>query len=148
MLLNPHKDTHIKEFVEKKLLMRLRIFFFIIFILFDCIILEISLNNINPLLSLAAVCGGMICGLFFVRRKRIFWHEETNSVIARMDKIGIIILIVYIVFVVVRHWLLEHWLHGHQLTAFSLSFATGSMIGRVWSIRRLIRRHLKQQKII
>ena len=148
MLLNAHKDTYVKEFVERKLLIRLRIFFFIIFVLFDCIILEISLNNINPLLSVSAVFFGTFFGFLFVRRKRIFWHEETNTVIARMDKLGILILIFYILFVLVRHWFLEHWLRGSEITAFSLSFATGSMIGRVWTIRRNIRRRLKEQNII
>jgi hypothetical protein len=148
MLLNVHKDKHVRVFVEKKLLVRLRIFFFIIFVLIDAIILEISLGNIQPLICIGAVLAGMLSGVIFVRRKKIYWEEETNRVIARMDRLGIILLALYIIFAIFRHWLLSHWFHGIQLTAFGLSFATGGMISRVWIIRRQIRRQLKKQNII
>jgi len=80
--------------------------------------------------------------------ERIYWEEETSRVIARMDQLGIALLILYILFVITRHWLLQHWLHDVQLTAFSLSFSLGAMMSRVWSMRRGIRKVLKEQKII
>jgi len=89
--------------------------------------------------------GGNLLGLHHPAEDFI---EDGGYENARMDKLGIFILIFYILFVLVRHWFLEHWLRGSEITAFSLSFATGSMIGRVWTIRRNIRRRLKEQNII
>ncbi|MBD0331710.1 MAG: hypothetical protein ICV66_03565 [Chitinophagaceae bacterium] len=148
MLLNPHKDKYVQDFVERKLVIRLRIFFFIIFILFDILVLEMSLGYVSVFIPFVALLLGLVSGLLFVRRKKIYWDEETSRVIARMDTLGIILLIVYVLFVITRHLLLHHLLQGNQLTAFAVSFATGGMITRVWSMRRSIRRVLRDQKII
>jgi uncharacterized membrane protein len=148
MLLNPHRDKHVKDFVEKKLIVRLRIFFFLIFILIDIIVLEISLGYINAWLAVGCLIVGILSGLIFVRRKRIHWDEETSRVIARMDKVGVLLLIIYIAFAITRYWFLHRMLSGNELTAVSVAFGTGAMISRVWSMRMGIRRILKQQKII
>lgn len=147
-MLNPKTGKEIRVHVEKKLIIRLRIFFFLIFILFDIIIYEISMGYISPVLSLFGAVCGFGSALVFVRRKRIYWEEETSKVIAKMDQIGILILVIYIAFIITRHWLLHQWLHGNQVTAFTLSFAAGGMAGRVWSIRRQIRKVLKSRQII
>lgn len=148
MLLNPKTNIHVKDFVERKLIIRLRIFFFVFFILLDIIVLEISLNYISVPLTLGALFIGMLSGLLFVRRKKIYWEEETSRVIARMDGLGIALLIIYILFAISRHLLLHRWLHGNAVTTCSLSFAAGGMASRVWSIRRQIRKVLKNKNII
>ena len=148
MLLNPKTDKYVRDFVERKLIVRLRIFFFVIFILLDIIIYEMSIGYISAVETLGALLLGFCSGYIFVRRKRIYWEEETSRVIARMDKIGIALLVIYIAFFLGRHWLLRQWLHGHELTAFAFSFAAGAMIGRVFNMRLQIRKVLKHKKII
>lgn len=91
---------------------------------------------------------GALIGAAFTRRKKILWEDETSLVIAKMDRIGIILLAVYIPYVIFRHQLLGHWFYGHELTAFSFSLAAGSTAGRVLSMRTQIRQVLKRQKLL
>jgi hypothetical protein len=148
MLLNPRTGKEVRQFVQRKLIIRLRIFFFLFFILIDIIFYEISLYYISPLMAIGSLIFGFFSGLLFVRRKKIYWEEDTARVISKMDQVGIVLLVIYILFSATRHWLLHQWLQGNQLTAFSFSFAAGAMGGRLISMRRQIVRVLREQKII
>ena len=148
MLLNSRTGKNAKQYVEKKLINRLRLFFLLFTLLIIVISYEVSRGYLNVSSVIGAMMIGMMIGAAFVRRKRIYWEEETSTVIARMDKIGIWLLVVYILFAVTRHFALERWFHGQQLTAFSFSLAAGAMLGRLLSVRSQIRQILKERKII
>lgn len=148
MLLNSRKGKDAKKYVERKLIRRLRIFFVVFVILIGVIIYEISQQYLEASACVGAMMLGILSGAVFVRRKRIYWQEETSQVIARMDKIGIAILVIYILVWIARHLILHNWLHGHRLTAFSLSLAAGAMLGRLLSIRSQVRQILKERDII
>jgi hypothetical protein len=148
MLLNSRKGKNAKKYVERKLMRRLRIFFVVFIILIGVIIYEISQQYLEASACVGAMMLGMLSGAVFVRRKRIYWEEETSQIIARMDRIGIGLLIIYILFSVIRHFFLHNWLHGHRLTAFSLSLTAGAMLGRLLSIRSQVRQILKERDII
>ena len=148
MLVNPRSGKEVRQFVQRKLIIRLRIFFFLFFILVDIVFYELSLHYISPLLAIGALLFGFLSGLLFVRRKKIYWEEETARVIGKMDQAGAVILVIYILFSVTRHWLLHRWMQGNQLTAFSVSFAAGAMGGRLISMRRQIVLVLKEKKIL
>lgn len=148
MLLNSRSGKNAKKHVERKLLRRLRIFFIVFILLVGIIIYEIMQEYLEASACVGAMMLGMLFGAVFVRRKRIYWEEETSQVIARMDRIGIGLLVIYILFAVARHWFLHQWLTGNKLTAFSLSLAAGAMLGRLLSIRSQIRQILKEKSII
>jgi len=148
MLLNSRTGKNAKRYVERKLLRRLWIFFAVFIVLASVIIYEVSQDYLEGSACVGAIMLGMLIGAVFVRRKRIYWEEETSTIIARMDRIGIAMLVVYILFAVSRHIFLHNWLHGRQLTAFSLSLTAGAMLGRLLSIRSQIRQILKERKII
>ena len=148
MLLNSRSGKNAKKYVERKLMRRLWIFFGVFVVLSGVIIYEVSQDYLEGAACVGAIMLGMLVGAVFVRRKRIYWEEETSTVIARMDRIGIAMLVVYIFFAVSRHIFLHNWLHGRQLTAFSLSLTAGAMLGRLLSIRSSIRQILKERKII
>jgi len=148
MILTSQKNKHARKFVERRLVIRLHIFFIILVLLLGIITYEISKGYMPLSKAASAFSVGILTGVVFSRRKKIFWEEETAMVIARMDRIGIILLVVYIVYVIFRHEWLAHWFYGHELTAFSFSLAAGAMAGRVFTIRRQIRRILKRKKIL
>lgn len=148
MLLNSRSGKNAKKYVERKLLRRLWIFFAVFIVLAGVIVYEVSNDHLEGSACVGAIMMGMLIGAVFVRRKRIYWEEETSTIIARMDRIGIGILVIYILFAVSRHVFLHNWLHGRQLTAFSLSLTAGAMLGRLLSIRSQIRQILKERKII
>ena len=148
MLLTSYSKKHARQFVEQKLLRRLSIFFIVFTILVCVTVYEIVQQYISILSVATAAIIGLVTGALFVRRKKIYWEEETSRVIARMDRIGIAVLIIYILFFFARHFFLEYWLHGHELTAFSLTITAGAMLGRLIVMRTQIRRILKNQEII
>ncbi len=148
MLLDSRKGKGAKKYVERKLLRRLRLFFLIFFLLGIAIVYEINWKNIPWSICVGAMLIGLMIGAAFVRRKKIFWEEETSTVIAKMDKVGIYVLVIYILFIVVRHYFLHQWFKGNELTAFSLSLTAGAMIGRLLSIRSEIRQILKERDLI
>ena len=89
---------------------------------------------------------GVLIGLLVSRRMHnISWNAETNKAVTKMDRLGIIILILYILFAISRHWILSHWLQGYALTALSLSITAGGMMGRLWATRQRIRHVLKEE---
>ena len=148
MILNPASRKELREHIQRRLVNRLRLFLFIIFILFDFIIYEISMYYIQWWFALLALVLGTGSGYFFSRRKKIYWEAETSQVIGKMDQIGTLLLILYIVFAVARHVFLQQWLDANEITGFALSFALGSMSMRVYIMRRRIRRVLKMQQLI
>jgi hypothetical protein len=148
MLLNSRTGKNAKDFVERKLLIRLKLFFVLFALLVIIIFYEVSLDHINASTSIGAIMLGMLLGSLFVRRKRIFWEEETSRVIGRMDRIGIFLLVIYIGFVILRHFVLEYWIPAKLLIGFSFSITAGAMLGRLLSIRSQIRQILKEKNII
>jgi uncharacterized membrane protein YqgA involved in biofilm formation len=148
MLLDSRKGRGAKKYVERKLLRRLRLFFLIFFLLGLAIIYEINWKNIHWSVCVGAMLIGLMIGAAFVRRKKIYWHEETSTVIAKMDRVGIYVLVIYVVFIIVRHYFLHQWFKGNELTAFSLSLTAGAMVGRLLSIRSEIRQILKERNLI
>jgi len=148
MLVASRKNKHARQFVERKLIIRLRIFFALFILLLGVIVYEISSNYIPVSKAMLAFFSGILIGVVFTRRKRFFWEEETSRVIARMDRIGIVLLLVYIAYLIFRHIWLAHLFYGHQLTAFSFALTAGTMTGRVLTMRTQIRQILKNQKIL
>ncbi len=148
MLLNSRTGKNAKDFVERKLLIRLKLFFVVFALLVMIIFYEVAREHITATTSIGAIMLGMLFGAVFVRRKRIYWEEDTSRVIARMDRIGIFLLVLYVLFVIIRHVFLDHWIHGKQLIGFSFSITAGAMLGRLLSVRSQIRQILKEKNII
>jgi hypothetical protein len=148
MLLNSRTGKNARDFVERKLLLRLKLFFGVFALLIAVIFYEVAHGHIGATTSVGSIMLGMMVGAIFVRRKRIYWEEETSRVIARMDRIGVVLLVLYIALAIIRRYLLDHWLHGNQLIGFSFSLAAGTMLGRLLSMRSQIRQILKEKNII
>lgn len=139
------KRKEVGRFVHKKLLFRLRRLAIIFLIITGVLIYELSQHYIAGYLALFGFMLGMVIGLLVSRRMHnISWDAETNKAVTKMDRLGIVILVLYLLFAISRHWILSHWLQGYALTAFSLSVAAGGMLGRLWNTRQKIRQVLKQ----
>ncbi len=135
-----------RDYLKKRMLWRLRIFYVISLLMFGFVIYEILEGYIEFLLALTAMLLGILTGWLAAKRYKIMWHEETEKVINKMDTIGIIILVLYIGFTISREWIFHHWLKGEALSAFTLTFANGAMMARVVSLRKKIRAVIFEQK--
>ena len=129
-------------------MIRLKLFICLFVLLILAIAYEVARKHLTAATAVGAIMLGMMVGAIFVRRKRIYWEEETSRVIARMDRVGVILLALYIAIAIIRHFFLDHWIHGNQLVGFSFSLAAGTMLGRLLSMRSQIRQILKEKNII
>lgn len=140
-----HQNTFAKKHIDVKLINRLRIFIIMYVALLAYMIYDISTHAFNPWLIIAAFIGGVIIGYLAGRMFDIRWHEETSKVVARLDKIGVIILILYIAFSVAREQIFSLWFQGAFLTAFSLTFGTGAILGRLLMMSKNIKKVLTEK---
>ena len=134
------------KFVHRKLLFRLRRLTIFFLVIIGIVIYEVSQNYIAGYLAITGFVIGIIIGLAVAyRMHKISWNAEMSKAVTKMDRLGIIILIAYILFAIFRGWIFSYWLKGNALTAFSLSVGAGAILGRLYSTRQQIRQILKEE---
>lgn len=141
------KEHHLKKHIDRKLFTRLKIFFVIVIVLSALIIYDISEGILGINLAFLGYILGLIMGFIASRMFLISWHKESAKVVSRLDAIGIVILLLYIVFALSRRWIFGHWLTGSALTAFTFSILAGIMLGRFLGMRLNIRKVLSDRGI-
>ena len=140
------KRKEVARFVQRKLLFRLRRLAIIFLLITGVVIYEVSQNYIAGYIAVDGFMVGMIIGLLVAKRMHnISWDADTNKAVTKMDHLGIIILVLYLLFAISRRWIFSYWLQGYALSAFSLSVSAGGMLGRLWTTRQKIRQILKQE---
>ena len=140
------KRKEVARYVHRKLLFRLRRLAIIFLLITGILIYEITHHYIAVYIAADGFMLGMVIGLLVARRMHnISWNAATSQAVTRMDRLGIVILVAYLVFAFSRRWIISHWLEGAALSAFSLSIAAGGMLGRLWTTRQRIRRILKEE---
>lgn len=139
------KRKGVAAYVHKKLLFRLRRLALFFLVVTGILIYEVSHDYIALYLALAGFVLGFALGYVVGKRMHnITWNEEASKVIGKMDRVGIIILVIYLLFAISRRWIFSHWLQGHALSAFVLSISCGAIISRLWFVRRKIREELRK----
>lgn len=71
--------------------------------------------------------------------------KDASKIVARMDRIGVVILVVYIGLAIARKQLLGQRVHGHDLLSATLAIAAGTMIGRLITMRYGIKKILMEE---
>ena len=143
---NPeNKKARRRQFVDKKLRIRLWIFGVIFLIMTGIGVYDIIRGDLPPWLGGASLLGGFLLGLLVGRAHNVVWHEEAGKAISKMDLFGGLILGAYIVFAIFRKNIIGHWLAGHALSAFVIWLSAGIMLGRLVTLRGLIHKVLQSQ---
>ncbi|MBF9239342.1 hypothetical protein I2I05_18260 [Hymenobacter sp. BT683] len=135
-----------RKFVRRRLLLRLRMFALVFCGMSVAVGYQLVAFHASPVPVLGAAVVGGLLGLVVGRMSKVVWHEEAAQVIAKMDKLGGLMLAGYLLLAVSRWWILGHWFAGHELTAVALAFTGGIMLGRLLSTRRAVIRILKSQQ--
>ncbi|MCD6063133.1 MAG: hypothetical protein K0R82_1044 [Flavipsychrobacter sp.] len=139
--------TRQRHYVHKKLKRKLYIYLAIFFAMLIVSLYDILMGYINALQAAGGWAIGMLLGYASGRMSKILWHEEEELVIAKRDTTGVIILVIYLAFSLSRNWILSHWITGNMLTALVFCMITGSRFGRIISVRKKIKRVLREQGI-
>ncbi len=137
-----------RKHLDRKLIFRLRIFVLIFMIMLGITAYDIFRQRIDFVLAggglLLGTMIGFVAGRMFVTK----WHEQANKMVARIDEVGVAVLILYVLFSVFRNRIFGHWLHGPILTAFTFSVIGGVMLGRLLTTIRSIKNILSTRGII
>jgi hypothetical protein len=131
--------------VDSKLIRRVRILVAILIVMTGILIYEVYISRIPAMLLILGIVSGVAIGFIAGRMFSIEWHVEKRKVIGRLDRLGIVVLVLYIAFSIARHFIFEYWLKGAVLSAFTISFVEGAMLGRILSMRLNIKRVLVDQ---
>ncbi len=111
----------------------------------------IAYEILNDSVSIAWALGGILIGVgvgtLVSRMYRLSWDEKTNHVIGRIDWIGAIILICYLIFTFTRTSYLSQYIQGTLLSALILSINAGTMLGRVITTDHGIKKILRALNI-
>ncbi len=142
------KDKN-KEFIyqhiDSRIIRRLRIYVLVLLILLVVILFELIQGNFTINIILLGILIGLGVGIISSRTYRLSWDSETDNVISRMDWIGAVILILYLIFIFTRVDLLERWIHGNPLFAIVISITAGTMLGRLVTTRHEVAKILKSR---
>ena len=136
-----------QQYLDKRALFRLRLLFGIFILMFLILIHDLFDHKIGLLLASSGLLIGIGLGFLAGRMIKVKWHEKRNKVISEMDRLGVIILILYILFEYYRNVIFGRWLGGVTLTAFGFSILTGMMLGRFLNTKMDIEDVLKEKNV-
>lgn len=139
---------HLKQHIDKRLRVRLQIYLLITGVLILILLYNIIKNlNLLPLVVIGIILGLGI-GYLSARIFRISWNQDAQRIISRIDRFGVIIIILYIIFASLRNKLLIYFLPGPEVEVTTLAFASGLIGGRFLGIRGKIIKVLKEQQLL
>ena len=136
-------EPSVIQHVDRRLIRALRIYVIVMLVMLIIIVLEVLQGKFNILLTFVGIMVGFLIGTIVSRVYHLSWDEETNNVIGRIDWIGAIILVLYLIFVFTRTHYLESWVQGTPLLCIILSLTAGTLLGRVMSTRHGIEKILR-----
>ena len=141
------KSTVISH-LDPRLVRRIRIYSVVMLFMLLVIIFEV----LQGAYTIAWAAGGILIGLgigtLVSRMYRLNWDEDTSQVISRIDWIGGVILVCYLIFVFTRTHYLSYWIQGSPLVGLIFSLTAGTMLGRVLSTEHGIKKILKTWDIL
>ena len=135
-----------REKVDKKLIIRQRIYVVAVIAIFLINVVNVYYARIAFVLALSGFLLSTAIGLLLSRMFKIFWHEGKGKVASKLDTIGTILLVFYILLELNRKWIFSHWLSGAELNSFVLIVLGGLLLGRFLGTRFLIKSVLEENK--
>lgn len=134
--------------VDKKLRFRLRLYSIISLIMLGIVLYEIFINILPLAFATIGIFIGLFMGIISARMHHLSWNHDAKKIVSRLDIVGIIILVLYIAFIIVRSKLIGIFVAAPMVGAVGFSITAGVMIGRVVGTRNAIIEILKEREII
>ena len=139
--------SDLKEFMDSKLVKKLRLYTLIMVLMILIVSIEVIKTNFNLEFAIIGFILGIIVGIIITRIYKLSWDSSTNNVIGTVDVVGVIILIIYLIFVFTRTYYIGQWVQGTPLFAFVISITAGTMFGRIINTRRDVFKILRALQI-
>ncbi|GAB6055547.1 hypothetical protein JCM15415_08630 [Methanobacterium movens] len=137
-------DPSISQFMDEKIIKRLKGYRGIALIFLVIVTIEVISGFFNPFIALLGILAGVVLGILSNRIFHLHWDEESEQVISNVDRLGVVILILYFIVAIYRRFFLEGYFEGVPLLILTLSIIAGTMIGRLLTTIVIVRRILRR----
>lgn len=134
--------------IDKKLRFRVRLYSLISLVMLVIVLCEIFIKILPLPFAVVGIFVGLFIGIITARQRHLSWDKDAKKIVSRLDVIGIIILVLYLIFVIMRSRLIGIFVQGPIVGAVSFSITAGVMIGRVVGTRNAIIEILREREII
>lgn len=134
--------------IDKKLRFRVRLYSIISLVMLLIVLYEIFIKILPLEFAIVGIFIGLFLGVISARMYHLSWSHDAKKIVSRLDVVGIIILVIYIAFVIVRSKLIGYFVAAPMVGAVSFSITAGIMIGRVIGTRNAIIEILREREII
>lgn len=131
--------------IDKKLLWRVRMYMAITFVMLCIVAYQTIRYDVNILIPIGCMIVWSIIWLVAGRMHKMSRDTDANKIVARMDRTGIIILVLYLCISFARRRLLGMRVHGPALLDATLAVVVGTMIGRLITMRYGIKKILLER---
>ncbi len=138
----------LRTHVHKRVLVQLVIFSLVSLGLLVAVSYDAIAGQIGLGLVATGLVVGLVVGYFVGKIFKLKWHEDTRKVIMSLDRMGFVLIGLYIAFRIFGEQLLGHYVAGATLTALTFAFLAGLLFGRLISVWSGVSRILKEQGII
>lgn len=134
------KENTLRKYLDKHVYNQIRtvIIFAVVFGLGT--VYEIVAFGFNLPLAASSFLLGLLVGIFVSRRYKLSWDSETNQVVSSMDRIGLIIFVLYIIFMISRSFIVSYWEHGAAYFGIIFAITAGVMVGRLVATRHALKK--------
>jgi hypothetical protein len=127
--------------LHRRLRWRLRTFSAIAAALLTLVLIRVLQGVVHGPVAVLALAAGYAVGAALSRLYRLEWDEPAGVIIARFDRLGLVILAAYVAVLLLKGRLLAEWsTEADPVAAASLSFSTGIIVGRAVFTRGHLRR--------
>lgn len=127
--------------VDRRLRNQLRIFLVILAIMVVLDVVRIIRGGVNPFWAIGAFIAGLALGYVLSRTKVLGWDASEHAVTTSTTIAGVIILILYVVFILFKNKLVSAVIHDPSVVGVvGLSMTAGAMFGNIsFTLRGIVR---------
>lgn len=128
--------------------MRARIFGFVSLVFVFILGQDFFNGTISLAYLLGALIVGITVGMLASRMYHLSWDHDGKKVVGRLDAVGIVVLVLYILFAIFRKTLVGVVVHGPMIGTVTIAVMGGLFLGQILGIRNGVRGILKAEGII
>lgn len=131
-------ENRSRQNVHRKIKVKLWIYFLVFLISLMMSMFHYVKGNISFYFPLGGFVIGFLIGHISSRINKVIWDEDSDMIDLKLDKLGIVILLVYILFVIFKNTLIEDVVHLHHISSISLAVLSGTMLGHAVALRKKV----------
>ena len=140
--MDKEKYNSAREKLDPKIIRRLRYYTVSTVILVIIIIYELLSGGFSVYNVLIGLIIGLLAGIIIGRLYGMSWDEKSNTVVSKIDYLGLVVIVFYLLFHLWKYVTVGSWTSGNEL-GILVSITTGLMIGRMLNTYHNINKILK-----